>query len=112
MQEEEKLQSIAQYDLGLIPKLRKSDKMKSLSMPNVVQTVQPVESAGSSKAIQVKAFDSPKVPIKKKAIAPVYNTMRIEDFAISNRLLKSDMNNGRKKVLINETFPIFSLDEA
>lgn len=65
-------------------------------MPNV----EPVESAGSSKAIQVKAFDSPKVPIKMKAAAVKINTIkRIEDIATWSRLQKLDVkSNGRKKV--------------
>lgn len=93
VQEEEKLQSIAQYDLGLRPKLRKSDKIKSVSMPTV-------ESAGSSIAIQVKAFDSPKVPIKKKSLnVQISAATRIEDIAESNKLQKLDVRNtGRKKV--------------
>lgn len=66
-------------------------------MPNV----KPVESAGSSsKTIQVKAFDSPKVPIKMKAAAVKINTIkRIEDIATWSRLQKLDVkSNGRKKV--------------
>lgn len=69
-------------------------------MPNV-QTVKPVESAGSSKLIQVRAFDSPKVPIKKKADAQINTIKRIDDIAISNRLQKLDVKTiGRKKVRI------------
>lgn len=105
VQEEEKLRAIAQYDLGLRPKLRKSDKMKSLSLPSIVQTVKPVESAGSSKPIQVRAFDSPKVPIKKKNDAQQISTAKRAE-AISSRLLKLDgKGTGRKKVRI-KTFPI------
>jgi hypothetical protein len=68
-------------------------------MPNV-QTVKPVESAGSSKAIQVKAFDSPKVPIKKKVDGQIYTINRMDDLAaIANRLQKLGVKNiGRKKV--------------
>lgn len=68
-------------------------------MPNV-QTVKPVESAGSSKAIQVKAFDSPKVPIKKKLDGQIFTIKRAEDLVmIANRLQKLDVKNiGRKKV--------------
>lgn len=100
VQEEEKLRSIARYDLGFTPKLSKSDKMKSLSMPNL-QVVKPVElSAGSRKAIQVKAFDSPKVPIKNKAIQN-NNVKRIDDIMTSNRLQRLDVKSiGRKKVRI------------
>jgi hypothetical protein len=99
------LLSIAQYDLGLRPKLKKSDKMKSLSMPNV-HAVKPVESsAGSSKTIQVKAFDSPKVPIKKKDVQ-INTIKRIEDIMISNRLQRLEVKGmGRKKVRI-KTLPI------
>lgn len=70
-------------------------------MHNVVQTVKPVDSAGSNKAIQVKAFDSPKVPIKKKKNEAQIHTQRIEDLAlISNRLhkLNNARNGERKKV--------------
>lgn len=65
-------------------------------MPNV-KIVKPVDSAGSTKAIQVKAFDSPKVPIKKKFDGQIYTIKRIDDLAaIANRL---DVKNiGRKKV--------------
>lgn len=68
-------------------------------MPNV-QTVKPVESTGSSKSIQqVKAFDSPKVPIKKKPDPQINAAIRIEDFAIANKLQKLDGKNiERKKV--------------
>lgn len=99
MQEEEKLRSIEQYDLDLKPKLKKSDRVKSVSMPNV-QAVKPVDSVGSSKWIQqVKAFDSPKVPIKKKPDAQINAAIRIEDFAIANKLQKLDGRNiERKKV--------------
>jgi hypothetical protein len=106
VQEEEKLLSVAQYDLGLRPKLKKSDKMKSLSMPNV-HAVKPVESsAGSGKtAIQVKAFDSPKAPIKKKDVQ-INTIKRIEDIMISKRLQRMDAQGiGRKKVRI-KTLPI------
>lgn len=70
-------------------------------MPNV-QAVKLVESAGSIKAIQVKAFDSPKVPVKKKNAAGQINSIRtIEDFAVSNRLQRLDAKNiGRKTVRI------------
>lgn len=51
----------SQYDLSW--RLKKSEKLKkSLSLPHI-HTVRPVESAGS---IEVKAFNSPKVPIKKQ----------------------------------------------
>lgn len=67
-------------------------------MPNV-QTVKPVESAGSSDAIRVKAFDSPKAPIKQKSDVQINTIRRIEDFAIANRLQKLDANSiGRKRV--------------
>ena len=68
-------------------------------MPTVT-TVRPVESAGSSNAIQVKAFDSPKVPIKKKALnVQISTATRIEDIAESNKLLKLEVKNiGRRKV--------------
>lgn len=68
-------------------------------MPTVT-TVRPVESAGSSNAIQVKAFDSPKVPIKKKVFEEqISAATRIEDIVESNKLKKLDIRNtGRKKV--------------
>lgn len=99
VQGEEKMRSIAQYDLGLRPKLRKSDRKKSLSMPNV-HTVKPVDSAGSSQAaIQVKAFDSPKVPIKKKIDGQISAAMIMEDIVNANRLQKLDGKGlGRKRV--------------
>lgn len=78
--------------------------MKSLSLPSIVQTVKPVESAGSNKPIQV-IFDSPKVPIKKKNDAQQISTAKRAE-AISSRLLKLDGKGaGRKKVRI-KTFPI------
>lgn len=66
----------------------------------VVTTVRPVESAGSSVAIQVKAFDSPKVPTKKKPFnVQISDPARTEDIVESNKLQKLDMRNtGRKKV--------------
>lgn len=56
----------SRYDLSW--RLKKSEKLKkSLSLPHI-HTVRPVASAGSSDGvnIEVKAFDSPKVPIKKQ----------------------------------------------
>lgn len=56
----------SRYDLSW--RLKKSEKLKkSLSLPSI-HTVRPVESAGSIDVvnIEVKAFDSPKVPIKKQ----------------------------------------------
>lgn len=99
VQREERQQAVAQYDLGLRPKLKESDKLKSLPMPDV-QAVRPVESGGSSgKAIRVKAFDSPKVPIKMKAAAQINEIRRIEDIASWSRFQKLDVKgNGRKKV--------------
>lgn len=74
-------------------------------MPSI-QTVKPVESAGSSKAIEVKAFDSPKVPDKKKHDQQIITARRIEDVAISNRLQKLDVKGiGRKKVRQHKLFP-------
>jgi len=99
VQEEEKLQSVAQYDLGMRPKLKKSDKMKSRSLPSI-QTVKPVDSASSTKTIQVRAFASPEAPIKKK-LAKIIAIKRMEDIMISNRLRKLDVKsfgNGQKKV--------------
>jgi hypothetical protein len=116
VQEQEKLLSVAQYDLGLKPKLKKSDKVKSLSMPNV-QTVKPVESAGSTKTIQVKAFDSPKVPHKKKIDDQIYTVDGgMQDFvALATRLQRLGVKEiGRKKVRISFVcFLLFylSLDE-
>jgi hypothetical protein len=67
-------------------------------MPNV-QVVKPVDSsAGSIKAIQVKAFDSPKVPIKKKDVEAKI-IKRMEDIMVSNRLQRLDVQSiVRKKV--------------
>jgi hypothetical protein len=101
LQEEEKLEAVSQYDLGLKPKLRKSDRKKSLSMPNVL-SVKPVESAGSNgsnKTIPI-AFDSPKAPIKKKFDGQIITIKRFEDVVgLTNRLQKFDARNiGRKKV--------------
>jgi hypothetical protein len=70
-----------------------------------VQAVKPVESAGSVKAIQVKAFDSPKVPVKKKATGQINAIRTIEDFAVVNRLQRFDAKNiGRKTVRIKTYF--------
>lgn len=68
-------------------------------MPTVT-TVRPVESAGSSNAIHVKAFDSPKVPIKKKALNnQISGATRIEDISGSNKLQKLDVRSTvRRKV--------------
>lgn len=105
VQEEEKRQAIEQYDLDLRPKLRKFDRMKSLSMSSIL-TVKPVDSAGSSKAIEVKAFDSPKVPDKKKHDKQIITAKRMDGFAISNRLQKLDVKSiGRKKVRRQKLFP-------
>lgn len=68
MQREKETRPKSQYDLGLRPKLKESERLKkSLSLPQI-QTVRPVESAGSGEvvSIEVKAFESPKVPIKSK----------------------------------------------
>jgi hypothetical protein len=65
MQKKKESLSKSQYDLGLKPKLRESERFqKSLSLPQI-RLVKPVESAESSKIVNI-AFDSPKVPQKKK----------------------------------------------
>ncbi len=56
------------YDLSMRPNLKESAKLKkSRSLPQI-HTVRPVESprSGGTVNIEVKAFNSPKVPIKKK----------------------------------------------
>ncbi|CRK90740.1 CLUMA_CG004432, isoform A [Clunio marinus] len=99
-QEEEKSRSKAQYDLGLAPKLRDSNHRRSLSMSDV-HTVRPVESPGSTKAIQVKAFDSPKVPIKNITVGKISVITKADELIISNQLQRFDVrNNGRKKTFI------------
>ena len=85
------------------PKLKESDRLKSLSLPNI-QTVRPVESAGSSGAsIQVRAFDSPKVPIKHYYIDGQINTINknIEESTIPNGLSRLNVKNiGKRKVMV------------
>ena len=73
-------------------------------MPNI-QTVRPVESAGSSGAsIQVKAFDSPKVPIKHYYIDGQINAInkKIEESTGLNRL--NVKNIGKRKVMVAALF--------
>jgi hypothetical protein len=64
VQREKETRPKSQYDLGWMPK--KSDRLQgSLSMLPLIQTVRPVDSMGSG-SIEVKAFESPKAPIKKQ----------------------------------------------
>lgn len=91
-QEEEKQHAIDQFDLGMRPKLKQSDRKKSLSMPNI-HAVKPVESA-----IRV-AFDSPSVPNKKKKTDGQISSLVMNVITASNRLQKLDgQQPGRKKV--------------
>lgn len=73
--------------------------MKSLSLPNI-QTVRPVESAGSSESsIQVRAFDSPKVPIKHYYIDGQINAInkRTEESTIPTGLNRLNVKNIEKR---------------
>lgn len=87
-QEEEKQHAVAQFDLGMKPKLKQSDRTKSLSLPSI-HAVKPVESA-----IRI-AFDSPKVANKKK---PEISSLIMNVITASNRLQKLDDQQGRKRV--------------
>jgi hypothetical protein len=104
MREEDKKREFVEYDMGWKPKFKKSDRMKkSVSLPNII-TVRPVESSGSSgssKAIEVKAFDSPKAPIKKKQLEQ-QQIFAISKMEIHNRLQKLDAKTfGLRKVRIS-----------
>lgn len=99
MQEQDKARNFVRYDLGFKPKFKKSARLeKSLSMPNII-AVRPVESAdsGSIGTVEVKAFDSPKVPIKSKQQQQIYI---INNMEIHNRLNKLDAKafGGARKV--------------
>lgn len=108
LQVEEKKRRFVQYDMGFKPKFKKSTRLeKSLSMPNII-VVRPVESGSSSgnssKAIEVKAFDSPKVPIKGKQLDP-QQIFVISTMEIHNRLNKLDakaFGNVRKVSQLNK----------
>jgi hypothetical protein len=63
VQREKETRPKSQYDLGWMPK--KSDKLQK-TLPPIILTVRPVESAGSKSIEELKAFESPKAPIKKK----------------------------------------------
>jgi hypothetical protein len=103
IQKEKELRPRTQYDLGWRPKLRKSDRRKSLSLPDI-QTVRPVESAGSSgtMSIKVKAFDSPKVPVKNRFDDGQINAInkKIEEVMIAQSGLHrlNVRNMGKQKV--------------
>lgn len=99
------------YDLSW--KLKKSEnKLKKSPSMSHIQTVRPVESTGS---IEVKAFDSPKVPIKKqylqlnaadndeKGNSAQINaiTNKLNEIAIS-RYMRKNFNNG--SAFLNEDF--------
>lgn len=79
---------------------------KSVSLPNII-TVRPVESSGSggsSQAIEVKAFDSPKAPIKKKQLEQ-QQMFTISKMEIHNRLQKLDAKTfGSRKVRMKRSF--------
>jgi hypothetical protein len=91
---EREARSKSRYDDGLRPRLRKSDRLKSLSLHNI-QAVRPVESAGSSgsTSIRVRAFDSPKVPIKNRFDDGKINALnkKIEEITISNGLQRLNL---------------------
>jgi hypothetical protein len=104
MQKAKEARPKSQYDLSLRPKLKKSDKLKSLSLPHI-QTVRPVESAGSSsnsaKSIEVKAFDSPRVPIKYKTDDQINAiNKKIEAITLSHGLRRLEMRNVNNKKVI------------
>jgi hypothetical protein len=96
VQREKETRPITHYDLSVKPKLKKSDRMKSLSMSNI-HTVRPVESAGSTGtvSIEVRAFDSPKVPIKNAHIVGQLNAI--------NRKIE-EMNSARKVIELSVIF--------
>jgi hypothetical protein len=107
MREEDKKREFVEYDMGWKPKYKKSDRTKkSVSLPNII-TVRPVESSGSSgssQAIEVKAFDSPKAPIKKKQFEQ-QQIFAINKMEIHNRLQKLDAKTfGSRKVRCSYTF--------
>lgn len=100
-QEEEKLLAVSQFDLGMKPKFKNSDRTKSISMPNI-HTVKPVESA-----IRV-AFDSPKAPTKKKTDGQI-KIMNVT--TVSNRLQKQTFQKRVCKInliLSDSLFNLFS----
>lgn len=102
LQKEKEARPKSQYDLGLRPKLKESNRLKSLSLPHI-QTVKPVESAGSSApSIQLKAFDSPKVPIKYKIDGQINAiNKKIEEITLSYGLQKAHVRNiDKRKVII------------
>lgn len=95
IEEEKKKRPITQYDLSLKPKFKKLDRKKSLSMSSI-KMVKPVISAGSTKSITIKAFDSPKVPNKNQYnVGPAMISSKVIDTGVYSRFQKSENNNKR-----------------
>ncbi|KAG5682787.1 hypothetical protein PVAND_012118 [Polypedilum vanderplanki] len=107
IQKEKEARPKSRYDDGLLPKLKQSDRLKSLSLPYNIQAVRPVESAGSSgsKSIKVKTFDSPKMPIKNRFDDGQINIInkKIEKITTQeSRLQRLDLRNFGKRKLTHQ----------
>lgn len=100
IEEEKKKRPITQYDLSLEPKFKKIDRKKSLSMSNI-KMVKPVISAGSTKAIMVKAFDSPKVAIKNQNnVGPAIISKMVDTTGVYSRFQKPDNNKNMQRMKV------------
>ena len=111
IEEEKKKRPMTQYDLSLKPKFKQMDRKKSLSMSSI-KMVKPVISAGSIKAITVKAFDSPKVPIKNQNnVGPTIISKMVDTTGVYSRFQKPDNNKTmqRMKVIFPRKAPRISV---
>lgn len=109
IEEDKKKRPITLYNLSLKPNFKKLKRSKSLSSRSVTM-VKPAISAGSIKAITVKAFDSPKVPIKNQNnVGPAVISKMVDTNGVYSRFQKFDNNNKnmqRMKVILSRNFNI------